>query len=207
MSESTIDLKFHHPFSCVVNGPSGCGKTEWIQMLLHHADAVIENIPEKIIWCYNQWQPAYSTIQGVEFIEGLRGLDALSGRSHLVILDDLMMEADKSVMDLFVRGRHRNISVIFVTHNIFYKTPALRTIKLNSNYMTLFKNPCDTSQILSLGRQIFPGSSKHLEEAFKDATQKQYGYLFLDLRPHTHDNHRLRTNIFPGEEQAVYYPK
>ncbi len=146
-------------------------------------------------------------MEGVEFIEGVRGLDAIYGRSHLVILDDLMMEANKSVMDLFVRGRHRNISVIFVTHNIFYKTPALRTIKLNTNYITLFKNPCDTSQILSLGRQIFPGSSKHLGEAFKDATQRQYGYLFLDLRPHIDDNHRLRTNIFPGEEQNIYYPK
>ena len=198
-----LDLKFHHPFSCVVNGPSGSGKTEWIKQLLYHGKDIIENMPEKVIWCYSRWQDSYSTIPNVEFVEGLRGLDNI--RSHLVILDDLMMETDKNVLDLFVRGRHRDISVIFVTHNIFYKT--LRTIKLNSNYITLFKNPCDTSQILSLGRQIYPGNSKHLEEAYKDATMRQYGYLFLDLRPQTEDNHRLRTNIFPGEEQVVYFPK
>ncbi len=198
-----MDLKFHHPFSCVVNGPSGSGKTEWIKSLLYHGKDIIVGMPEKVTWCYSRWQDSYSTVHGVEFVEGLRGIDTF--RSHLVIIDDLMMEAGNHVMDLFIRGRHRDMSVIFVTHNIFYKT--LRTIKLNTNYMTLFKNPCDMSQIMSFGRQMYPGKSKHLEEAYKDATMREYGYLFMDLRPHTDDNYRLRTNIFPDEEQVIYFPK
>lgn len=198
-----LDL-FEHPFSCVVNGPSGCGKTEWIKKLLY--SDIIQNIPKRIVWCYGRWQNAYHDLQGmVEFREGLNGINEY--KDTLLILDDLMMDTDKHVMDLFVRGRHKNLSVIFVTHNVFYKTPALRTIRLNTNYLVLFKTPCDTSQIIALGRQMFPGQSKHWEEAYKDATKKIYGYLLIDNRPNTEDIYRLRTQIFPNEEQIVYVPK
>ena len=200
-----LDL-FEHPFSCVVNGPSGCGKTEWILKLIH--SDIIQNIPDKIVWCYGRRQDVYDEIDkrgDVELHEGLNGIDKY--RNALLILDDLMMDTDKHVMDLFVRGRHRDLSVIFVTHNIFYRTPALRTIRLNTNYLVLFKTPCDTSQIIALGRQMFPGQSKHWEEAYKDATKRIYGYLLIYNRPNTEDIYRLRTQIFPNEEQIVYVPK
>jgi len=200
-----LDL-FKHPFSCVVNGPSGCGKTDWIQKLIH--SDIIHNRPDRIVVCFGKRQDVYDQIQqstNAELREGLNGIDKL--HDALLILDDLMMDTDKHVMDLFVRGRHRNLSVIFVTHNIFYKTPALRTIRLNTNYLVLFKTPCDTSQIIALGRQMFPGQSKHWEEAYKDATKRIYGYLLIDNRPQTEDIYRLRTQIFPNEDQVVYVPR
>ena len=187
----------------VVNGPSGCGKTEWIRQLLYHD--MIENGPDRIVWCYSKWQDTYSSMKQVEFMEGVNGLEKLDRHQRtLVILDDLMTDTDKNVMDLFVRGRHRNLSVIFVTHNIFYKT--LRTIRLNTNFLVLFKNPCDTSQIVALGRQMFPGS-KHWLESYQDATRRHYGYLMVDNRPQTDDGLRLRTQIFPNEEQILYQSK
>ena len=71
----------------------------------------------------------------------------------------------------------------------------------------LFKNPRDATQVATLGRQMYPGKSKFLIEAFKDATQKPYGYLFLDMKPETEEIYRVRTNIFPNERQYVYLPK
>ena len=205
MSE-VAELQFVHPFSMVVNGPSGCGKTEWIKQFID--SDMIQNGPDRILWCYSKWQDSYSLMRGVEFVEGLSGLAQLdTSQRTLVILDDLMTDMDKRVMDLFVRGRHNNFSVIFVTHNIFYKSPALRTIKLNTNFLVLFKNPCDTSQIMSLGRQMFPGHGKHWAESYKDATGRLYGYLLIDNRPQTPDNQRLRTQIFPDEDQIMYVAK
>ena len=205
MSE-VIELKFVHPFSMVVNGPSGCGKTEWIQKLLYYN--MIHNGPDKVVWCYSKWQDSYGTMKDVEFQEGLSGLNKLdTTRRTLVVLDDLMSDTDKTVMDLFVRGRHLNISIIFVTHNIFYKSPPMRTIRLNSKFLVLFKNPCDTAQVMALGRQMFPRHAKYWSEAYEDATSTVYGYLLVDNRPQTDNAHRLRTQIFPNERQYMYQIK
>ena len=54
---------------------------------------------------------------------------------------------------------------------------------------------------------MYPGKRKFLTDAYKDATEKPYGYLVLDLKPETGEKFRVRTNIFPGEVQYVYLPK
>jgi hypothetical protein len=54
---------------------------------------------------------------------------------------------------------------------------------------------------------MYPGQSKFLVEAFKNATEKPFGYLLLDLKPDTDEKYRVRTNIFPDERQYVYVPK
>ena len=80
-------------------------------------------------------------------------------------------------------------------------------MSLNAHYMVLFKNPRDAVQVATLARQMYPGRSKFLAEAFKDATDKAYGYLLIDLKPDTEEKYRIRTNIFPGERQYVCVPK
>jgi hypothetical protein len=54
---------------------------------------------------------------------------------------------------------------------------------------------------------MYPNNSKFLVEAFKDATEKPYGYLLIDLRAETLEKYRIRTNIFAGERHYVYLPK
>ena len=53
---------------------------------------------------------------------------------------------------------------------------------------------------------MFPKNTKFLVEAFDDATQVPYGYLLIDLRQETPENMRIRSNIFPNEQEAVYVP-
>ena len=81
-------------------------------------------------------------------------------------------------------------------------------MNLNTHYLVLFKNPRDATQIAIVARQMYPGKSKFVLEAFKDATKEPYGYLLIDLRPETDDRYRIRTNIFPDDDrQYVYVPK
>jgi len=203
--EVSPDLRLSHPFSCVVNGPSGVGKTEWIRKLIYYRDDMIKNTPGRIIWCYTEYQPIFAQMPEVEFVEGLN-FKLYPGQRHLIILDDMMMSVNKDITQLFVSGRHRNISVIFVTHNIFYPSKEMRTIKLNTKHMVLFENTQDASQINYLGRQMFPDRNKHMREAYMAAIQNPYGYLFVDMRHELDKRFRLRTRIFPGEEQLVYFP-
>ena len=162
--------------------------------------------PEKIIWCYGEWQPIYATIPGVEFVDGLN-FPTQSVHKTMIVLDDLMMNTNKSVAELFIKGsHHRDISVIYVTQNLFHKGNENRTISLNASYMVLFKNPRDASQIRHLSHQMYPRNPKYLQEAYADATQKPFGYLLIDLKNQTPDAYRLRTRIFPQEDQIVYCP-
>lgn len=62
-------------------------------------------------------------------------------------------------------------------------------------------------QITCLAKQMYPGRVKYFQEAYTDATKEKYGYLFIDLKPDTPENFRLRTNIFPGETQFTYIPR
>ena len=68
--------------------------------------------------------------QGVNYIEGLPSLEDFDGKEPvLVIIDDMMREADNTVVDLFTKGcHHRNISVFFITQNIFHQGRGQRDI-------------------------------------------------------------------------------
>jgi len=113
------------------------------------------------------------------------------------------------VSKLFTRGSHHtNTSVIFITQNIFHPSKESRTIALNTQYLVLFKNVRDKSQIAYLARQMYPSRSKHMVEAYTDATNAPYSYLFVDLKPDADEKLRLKANIFPDDvDNYVYVPK
>jgi len=131
-------------------------------------------------------------------------------RHRLIVLDDLMHRVVQNVdMELlFTQGcHHRRLSVVFITQNIFPRGTKSRTIALNTTYLVMMKNVRDVSQVATLGRQLFPGRSKILTSAFADATSLPFGYLVVDMSPHSEDTYRLRTRVFPGEDPIVYVPK
>ncbi len=106
--------------------------------------------------------------------------------------------------DLFTKkSHHSNTSVIYLVQNLFPKHKESRTISLNAQYMLVFKNPRDASQITHLAKQMYPGRVKFVQEAFKNATTVPYGYLLVDLKQDTPEDMRLRTTILPDD--AVQY--
>ena len=104
-------------------------------------------------------------------------------------------------------SHHHNLSVMFIVQNLFDKNKEIRTISLNSHYLVVFKNPRDASQITHLAKQMYPGKTKYVQEAFLDATNQPHGYLVFDLRQETPDHLRLRTDIFNANIQTVYIQK
>ena len=78
-------------------------------------------------------------------------------------------------------------------------------MNLNTHCIVMFKNPRDAGQVATLARQMYPGKSKFVVEAYKDATEEPYGYLLIDLRPETHENFRIRTKIFPDDDRQYAY--
>ena len=171
---------------------------------------MVTPIPEEIIWHYGKWQPSYGNAYGVKFVEGLPVKEEAEGRRRkrcLIIIDDLMHETDERVTRLFTKGSHHsNTSVMYIVQNLFGKNKEHRTISLNAQYLVVFKNPRDASQITQLAKQMYPGRVTYLQEAFKDATTAPHGYLVLDVHQTTPEHLRLRADIF-SDRQVVYIPK
>ena len=203
---SSKTMTFKHPFSMVVSGPSGSGKSVWTKKLL--LSSLIQPSPERIIWCYGQWQPLYDNVRKriprIEFVNGIP--DHLNDQHYIdvskrnvLVFDDLMTEAkcDQRIADLFTKGsHHRNISVVYLTQNLFPQGKACRDIILNTQYMVLFNNPIDRQQVATLARRIYPSTSAVFMKQFERATSYPYGHLVIDLKSDTAEKDRLHTEIF-----------
>ena len=206
LSVFTMDPSWHHPFTSVVAGPTSCGKTEWVKRFLTHLPEMVMPAPTKILLSYGEWQPTYQSLLGkVDFVQGLPDLPLYSTEPLLLVIDDQMHNVDQRISSLFTKGsHHRNISIIYIVQNLFDQHKEHRTISLNAHYMVIFKNPRDKSQITHLAKQMYPGRIKYVQEAFELATAQPHGYLLVDLKQSTPEGLRLRSHIFPGENQKVY---
>ena len=210
-----MDIRWKHPWTSILCGPTGCGKTEFVKKFLKNIDQLSDTRFARIIVFYSEWQPAYRQLgENIEFREGLPQNEDYSNdpRPKLVIIDDLMRESSNgggAIVNLFTKGsHHNNLSVIFITQNVFHQGKGQRDISLNAQYIVLFRNLRDRAQIHHLARQICPEDSKFLQEAYWDATSQPFGYLLLDLKQSTPDNCRFRSCIFPNDKhQFVYIPR
>jgi hypothetical protein len=209
LSFSSMDVRFKHPFTCIIAGPTKAGKTVYTFKLISEAHEQITPPPQKIVYCYGEYQPVFNDHPHITFHEGLPDVEDFDGKQRtLLIIDDLMKEAGDGVEKIFTKiSHHRNVSVIFLTQNLFFQSKQFRTMSINTQYMIVFKNPRDALQIATLGRQMYPNNSKFLVEAFRDATARPHGYLLVDLHPETLEKYRIRSNIFDGERHYVYLPK
>lgn len=200
---------FIHPFTAIVAGPSGCGKSNFVTNFLNNMNEVCDQTFQRIIWCYDEMQPLYN-LNNVEYVQGVPDLSMFDGKQpQLLIIDDLMRESDGRIVDIFTKGsHHRNLSVFYITQNLFHQGRGQRDISLNANYIIYFKNPRDKTQIRYLARQVCPENPKFLEEAYKDGSKDAHGYLMIDLKQATDDSCRFKTNVLPPTKYCtVYIPK
>lgn len=207
-------VPFHAGSPIMVAGPTGSGKTYWTHRLLQHH--MFTKPVKSILYCYGVYQEYYNQmkIPNLEFHEGLPSLEKIEslndGSFHVIVLDDLMEYIVKSIetQTLFTKYcHHYNISVIFLTQNIFARGPCSRTININTHILILFANKRDESQALYLGKQLYPGNVKVFMESYLDATSERYGYLVVDCDPESPRLLKLRTKIFPGEQTICYISK
>ena len=203
------DFAFQHPCSMMVVGPSQCGKTHFVHQLLTHKCIVYPNKkPWRVVWCYNQWQPRYEEIRRdlqhkIEFVEGVpelsEDLHEINPSKHtIIVLDDLMAQATDSPMvsKLFTQGRHRNASVILLLQNMFPKGKYNTDISRNATYKVLFRSPGDRKQIDIMAEQTFAKDRPRFMQAYKQETDRPYGYIVVDNHPRTTSEQQVVANVF-----------
>lgn len=215
--EEDFDFRLEYPFSVLVSGPSGSGKTVFVKNLLRNAYKLINVKIDSIVFLYSCWQPLYDellSLYDIKFIEGIP--KSLTDETLikpnvnvLIICDDLMCQAfsNAELSRAFTQYVHHiPFSIILITQNLFFHGKTSRTIALNTHYLILYKSPRDSMQIMTLGRQIYPGNTKFFMECYKDATNQPYGFLLIDFKAKTPERFRLRSHLF-SDQQVVYVQK
>ena len=206
----------------MIAGPTGVGKTYFTHRVLTSPNMFTQPI-SSVLYCYGVYQPFYdqmmeeNKIPNLSFHQGLPSMedvksvvDSFGGSGfNIIVLDDLMELIVKSIdaQNLFTKYcHHYNVTVIFLTQNVFAKGPCARTISLNTHVLVLFANKRDASQAVSLGKQLYPGRVKGFVQAYEDATLSlnPFGYLVVDCNPTSPPEIKLRTRIFPGEDTICY---
>src|SRR5215510_5711304 len=100
-----MSLTWQHPFNAIIAGPSGSGKTFFVLKFIENVHQVMNPPPLQIIYCYGAYQGIFKQMKNVQFHEGLPEDSQFTPRT-LLIIDDLMTEADQRVTNIFTKHSH-----------------------------------------------------------------------------------------------------
>ena len=206
------DIRFKTPFTCLLAGPTQSGKTSVIFNILRERHIMMDVPTDNIIYFYNRWQPSFTRFKEenivTDWIGELPSIELLeemtspykNGNGSIIVIDDFMTQLNSDISDLFTLLCHSNrISIFLLTQNVFSKNPFFRTISLNSQYVFIFKNSRDSSQITNYARQFAPTNTRWVVEAFRTCTKSAYSYMMFDHHNKTEEEVRVRSHMLRNE--------
>ena len=171
-------------FRMLIFGGSGSGKTNLLYHMLMKPLVYYDQIH---LYAKNLEQEKYQNLID-EFIEISKkvGYHALvcsnneivpvenmeNEAQKIVIFDDFVCEKNrKPLIDYFIRGRHKNCSVIYLSQS-FYGTP--KDIRLNCSHFCVYEFPSSNERSL-ISRELGVDKEQYLK-----ATKKPYSFLYVD---------------------------
>lgn len=161
------------------------GKTTFVKTIIERR--CVSKFPDKIFYLYKIRQPWMDTWNDgcrpkITFIEGL-DLEAAKNGNCILIVDDLVMERQKNTAELFIYGSHHlNITVFFLTQNLFVKDESYRMMSLNATYFVLSCNTRSMRQVKTLANQIFTGKNvDRVMAAYLSAGKQPFQFIVLSF--------------------------
>jgi len=188
-----------HPARILICGTSGAGKSNLLSVMLlkqlvwdkiycfsrhleqskykflHNHLTTIEdsfkkaNLNMKIL---EAWENTLAKLPKVEDLD--------KSYRNLIIIDDFAVSSKKEmdrISDLFVRGRHKNTTIIFLTQ-LYFKCS--RDVKLNCSHIILFQSYNKrelTSLAMDLGSDLPKGK---FQELYNRILSKKYNWMLID---------------------------
>ena len=170
-------------FRMLICGPSGSGKTS---TLLH----MILNLlyfDKFYLYAKNLEQSKYRNLidmfqpicdeAGYDVIEAnndqiLPVSELTDDKQKFVIFGDFACEKNhKPLIDYFIRGRHKNCSVIYLSQS-YYKTP--KDVRINCSHFCIYEFPSTSEKSLICRENNIP------KELYDKATEERYCFLYID---------------------------
>ena len=180
--------KFKANYNTIIFGQTGSGKTHFILNVIRRKK--ITPFPKNIFYMYNIEQDFMKTWNQTEkhkikFIQGLDFEKIDTSKPSLLVIDDLILSTNKEVAEMFILGsHHRQISLFFLTQNLYPRCDLYRLMSNNSHYFVLFQNQRNFNQIKTLAHQVYgKQDSKRILNAYKKAGECERGFIVLSFAP------------------------
>ena len=170
-------------FRMLVCGPSSSGKTNTLMHMIYNLlyyDKVYlyaKNLDQsKYQNLMDMFQPI-SKEAGYDVIEASNDQiipvsDLNDDNQKLVIFDDFVCEKNqKPLIDYFIRGRHKNCSVIYLSQS-YYKTP--KDIRLNCSHFSIYEFPSANERALICREKSIS------KEPYEKATKEPFSFIYID---------------------------
>jgi hypothetical protein len=187
------------PFRLLICGSSGCGKTNLLMNLIYnylyynkiyiYAKDLTESKYQILQDFFEEVTETMKEKTGDDFQvatfssskDDIVNVDDLDKEyQNLIIFDDFVTEADQHlIIDLFIRSRKKNCSLIYLTQS-YFSTP--KDIRLQCNYFILYNisNERELSEIqrdhcLDVDRETF-------KKYCNKTTLEQYNFFLIDKK-------------------------
>ena len=177
------DFMPHQCFRMLICGPSGSGKTNTLMHMIYN----LLYFDKIYLYAKNIEQTKYKNLINVfQLISDEVGYDVIEARKDeiipiqeidsdsqkIVIFDDYVCDKNqKPLIDYFIRGRHKNCSVIYLSQS-YYKTP--KDIRLNCSHFSIYEF-LSANEKSSICRE-----NSISKESYEKATEEPYSFLYID---------------------------
>jgi len=164
-------------------GPSGCGKTNTLMHMLYN----LLYYDKIYLYSKNLEQPKYQGLLqtfapisiecGYDVVEAsndaILPLEELDDESQkIVVFDDVVCEKNqKPLIEHFIRGRHKNCSVVYLSQS-HYLPP--KDIRLNRSHFCIFDSP-SAAETNRMCKEVNVNKNKFLR-----ATMEPYSFACSD---------------------------
>ena len=170
-------------FRMLMCGPSGCGKTNTLMHMLYN----LLYYDKIYFYSKNLEQPKYQgVLQTFAPISQECGYDVIEASNDeimpvselddevqtIVIFDDFVCEKNqKPLIEHFIRGRHKNCSVIYLSQS-YYLAP--KDIRLNCSHFCIFDSP-SAAETNRMCKEVNVDKKKFLR-----TTGEPYSFAYID---------------------------
>jgi len=119
-------------------------------------------------------------------------------KSLLIVFDDVIFYPHlvKVAGEIFVRGRHKNISALFLTQNLYMSDKSFRILSLNASHVVLFTIR-DINQIKYFGKSFLNEEkvSDFITLYKKIVLKRSHGYLLIDFTKSYDSRLKIRSSV------------
>ena len=183
-----MPIKFLANKNTIIFGQTGSGKTHFMLELIRKK--MIHPFPKNIYYMYKveqDFMKSWNKIeeQKITFIQGLNPDKMKTSEPSLLVIDDLLLSTNKDVVEMFILGsRHKQISLFYLSQNLFPDCSLFRTMSNNAHYFVIFNNKRNSTQIHRLAHQVFIGKDVlRIKNAYKRIQQQHWGFMVLTFVP------------------------
>ena len=134
-------FKIFYPANIIVVGGTHSGKSYFTLQLLKKSAELFQPPIHNRYFLYKYYQKEFDKyVPDIIFVSSLEQIPSQDSPA-LVAVDDHLNSLDKNIVELFVAGRHKNLSPIYLTQYLFHSSPLHKTITVECKSFHFHEKP------------------------------------------------------------------